>query len=182
MKPLPRKKCRMCPTEFDQWDSRQVVCSPVCAMNLIKQKEVHRRIKETAQMKKAFLLKDRSYQLKLAQTAFNAFIRERDKDLPCISCQRHHDGQYHAGDFRSVGGNSSSLRFEEKNCFKQCSACNLHLSGNILEYRIQLKRLHGASLVKWLEGPHKPMKYTLDEIIEIKDTYRRKLKDLKNDR
>ncbi|EOX5450526.1 recombination protein NinG, partial [Escherichia coli] len=31
-------------------------------------------------------LKPRSYWIKQAQQAVNAFIRERDRDLPCISC------------------------------------------------------------------------------------------------
>ena len=48
-------------------------------------------------------LKSRSEWLKEAQAVFNKFIRLRDKDQPCISCGRYHQGQYHAGHYRSVG-------------------------------------------------------------------------------
>ena len=52
---------------------------------------------------------------------FHKFIRERDKDKPCISC-----GQYttlQAGHFYS-GGHYSALRFDEDNVHGQCLRCN----------------------------------------------------------
>ena len=41
-------------------------------------------------------LKSKAQWAKEAQTEFNRFIRLRDADQPCISCGRHHQGQYHA--------------------------------------------------------------------------------------
>jgi len=38
----------------------------------------------------------------------------------------------------------------------------------------------GLERVEWLEGPHEPKKYTIDELKGIRDLYRRKLKELKN--
>lgn len=115
---------------------------------------------------------------KEAQQAFNAYIRERDKDLPCISCGRHHQGQYHAGHYRTVGANPE-LRFEELNVQKQCAPCNNHKSGNIVEYRINLVKRIGQDNVDWLEGPHEPKRYTAEQLREIKRLYRGKLKELK---
>jgi hypothetical protein len=33
--------------------------------------------------------------------------------------------------------------------------------------------------VEWLEGPHEPKKYTIEDLKSIKETYRQKLKALK---
>jgi hypothetical protein len=125
-------------------------------------------------------LKTRGDHAKDAQTEFNKFIRFRDHNLPCISCGRHHSGQYHAGHYRTVGGNPE-LRFEEFNCHKQCSVCNNHKSGNIVEYRINLaKRISGHTLT-WLEGPHKAKKYTIEQLKAIRAEYRIKANQLKKE-
>jgi len=136
--------------------------------------------KQHTRDRQQFNLKDRSKQLKLAQSAFNKYIRLRDKDLPCISCQRHHNGQYHAGHFKSVGAHPE-LRFNENNNHKQCAPCNNHLSGNQLEYRINLIKKIGLDKVEALECWSGAKKYTIDEIIEVKDKYLRKCKKLSGD-
>jgi len=62
----------------------------------------------------------------------HAYVRERDKDKPCISC-----GIYtalEAGHFYS-GGHYSALKFNYDNIHGQCGRCNRHLSGNLNEYR-----------------------------------------------
>ena len=61
--------------------------------------EASRRMRERKEK-----LKSRSDWLKDLQRVFNEFIRLRDADLPCISCGRYHQGQWHAGHYRSVGG------------------------------------------------------------------------------
>ena len=123
-------------------------------------------------------LKSRADHLREAQQAFNEWVRLRDADLPCVSCGRHHDGQYHAGHWRSVGANPE-LRFEPLNVWKQCAPCNTHLSGNLVNYRISLIQLIGLEKVEWLEGPHEARKYTIDEIKAIKAEYRAKTRELK---
>lgn len=123
-------------------------------------------------------IKSKSEHAREAQAAFNAFIRERDSVLPCISCNRHHQGQYHAGHYRSVGA-CPELRFEELNVHKQCAPCNNHKSGNIIEYRINLVNRVGQDAVDWLEGPHEPKRYTIEDLKEIKALYRKKLRELK---
>ncbi|WP_202116081.1 recombination protein NinG, partial [Glaesserella parasuis] len=109
---------------------------------------------------------------------FNEYIRLRDKDEPCISCQRFHQGQYHAGHYRTVKA-MPELRFNEDNVHKQCSACNNHLSGNITEYRINLVRKIGAERVEALESYHPPVKWSAEDCKEIIKTYRAKIKELK---
>lgn len=134
---------------------------------------------KTADRKRKLLDNDRSHWLKQAQTAFNAFIRARDSGQPCISCGRHHDGQYHAGHYRSVGS-CPELRFDESNTHKQCQPCNAHLSGNLIKYRVNLILKIGQEAVESLEGPHDPKKYTVDDLKQIASAYKRKLKELQN--
>ena len=103
----------------------------------------------------------------------------RDAKEPCISCGRYHEGQYHAGHYRSVGS-TPELRFNELNCHKQCSVCNNYLSGNAIEYRRGLVAKIGIDQVEWVEGKHEPNKYTIDEIVQIKKYYQQKIKDIEN--
>ncbi|MAE22036.1 MAG: protein NinG [Pseudomonas sp.] len=177
-KPKP-KKCKICETEFTPWISTQKVCSPKCGILFVrmqaKEKEEKENRKELKERKQKLM--SRSDWLKLAQVEFNKFIRLRDKNDPCISCGRYHEGQYHAGHYRTVGAHPE-LRFNELNCHKQCSVCNNHKSGNIVEYRINLSKKIGEESLKWLEGPHDPIKLSIEEIKEIRDRYKNKAKEL----
>ena len=120
---------------------------------------------------------DRSFQLKKTQQIFNRFIRLRDNDNNCISCNRSHQGQYHAGHYRSVGS-CPELRFDDRNCYKQCAPCNNHLSGNLVNYRARLLDIFDSSLIDYLEGPHEPKRYTIQDLKDIQETYKRKIKEL----
>lgn len=120
---------------------------------------------------------DRSFQLKKTQGIFNGYIRLRDSDLPCISCRRHHTGQYHAGHYKTVGANPE-LRFHPDNCHKQCSACNNHLSGNIVNFRIGLVGKIGAEGLDFIEGPHPAKKYTIAQLKVLQRWFTRKTKRL----
>tara|TARA_R110000764_G_scaffold120559_1_gene208264 strand:+ start:536 stop:1000 length:465 start_codon:yes stop_codon:yes gene_type:complete len=128
------------------------------------------------QRKKVFSSKDKKLRKDSAQSAFNAYIRYRDKDDNCISCGRNHTGQYHAGHYKSRGGHCE-LAFEELNCHKQCSACNNHLSANLINYRINLIKKIGIDKVDWLEGPHELPHYTCEDLKEIELYYKAKLKE-----
>ncbi|MEG0624726.1 MAG: recombination protein NinG, partial [Hafnia sp.] len=114
---------------------------------------------------------------KQAQTEFNAYIRERDSEEPCISCGRFHNGQYHAGHFRTVGANPE-LRFDEDNCHKQCAPCNNHLSGNIAGYLPNLIAKIGTERFNRLMGPHEARHYTRKDFESIRDEYKEKRKAL----
>ncbi len=111
----------------------------------------------------------------LAQKAFNAYIRHRDKELPCISCGTRNDIQMHAGHYKSVGAHRE-LRFNEKNCHKQCVRCNNFLSGNIEGYREGLINRYGESIVIYLNKHHQSKKYTVDDYREIIKEYKARIK------
>jgi hypothetical protein len=95
-----------------------------------------------------------------------------------VSCGRHHNGQWHAGHYRTVGGNPE-LRFEPLNAWRQCAPCNNHKSGDIVNYRIELVKRIGAEAVEWLEGPHEAKKYTVEELKAMTADYRAKTRELK---
>lgn len=165
----------------------QPCCSPRCALLYVREKKFKRDKKEVALREAAErranrdakeAIKPIGKRLAEAQAAFNAWIRERDRHLPCISCGRFHEGQWHAGHYRTVGSHPE-LRFEPLNVHKQCAPCNNHKSGNIVDYRINLIGRIGADGVDWLEGKHEPKRYRVDDVEEIKRKYRAALRDLK---
>lgn len=130
-------------------------------------------------------LKSRSDHLREAQAAVNEYVRLRDAHLPCISCDSMPNdsdlmtgSRWDAGHYRSVGA-CPELRFEPLNIHRQCVKCNRNLSGNSVEYRIRLVLRIGAETVAWLEEPHQPRKYTVEEIKTIKAEYRAKTRELK---
>ncbi|WXL23931.1 recombination protein NinG [Ectopseudomonas mendocina] len=174
---------RTCRAPFVPSQTFQTWCGPECGLVIARAKQDKER-KALAQVERREIkaakerIKSRGDYLREAQTAFNAWVRARDAQLPCVSCGRHHQGQWHAGHYRTVGS-TPELRFEPLNVHKQCAPCNNHMSGNVVEYRINLVRKIGLEAVEWLEGPHEPKKYTVDEIKAIKAHYRALVRELK---
>lgn len=183
MATIKPKKCRCgCGVTFTPRNSMQVAATPECAIRIAKAKAVreHKQAEKVARKavkERKEALKTRSDWMKEAQAAVNAYVRLRDADQPCISCGRHHQGQYHAGHYRSRGSHPE-LALNPNNIFKQCAPCNTHLSGNLVEFRRRLIQLHGQDLVDWLEGPHEPKKYTVDQLKEIIAEFKQKRREL----
>lgn len=189
MKPVKPRICKIkdmdgvvCGASFVPRSSLQVACSPLCAIHKTAHDKAKKAAKTASEQRMAHQaakerIKTRGEWTKDAQTAFNSFIRARDAGLPCVSCGRHHNGQYHAGHYRTVGANPE-LRFNELNVHKQCAPCNDHLHGNLINYRIELERRIGSANLKWLEGNHKAAHLSIDDLKQIKTTYKIKLKDL----
>jgi len=178
------RKCRHCKLELPRVsESTPIQAKGYCSFKhmgdygLIKAKASigKKKRQEVRQAKEK--VKTKGAYAKDTQTAFNAYIRTRDAELPCVSCGRHHQGQYHAGHYRTVGAHPE-LRFDENNCHKQCAPCNNHKSGNVVDYRINLAVKIGAEKLAWLEGPHEAKKYTIDELKALTKCYRQKLKEI----
>ena len=186
------KKCsvKTCRASFVPKVSFQSWCSPDCAVVIARDKQEKKR-KSLASIERREIkvrkerLKSRADHLREAQAAVNEYVRLRDAHLPCISCDSMPNdsdlmtgSRWDAGHYRSVGA-CPELRFEPLNIHRQCVKCNRNLSGNAVEYRIRLVLRIGAETVAWLEGPHEPRKYTVEEIKTIKAEYRAKTKELK---
>lgn len=181
-----RKRCPSCRVMFVPARGSQAVCGEIeCAIDhgqSEKGQETARKALADVGRREIKVrkekLKTRADHLKDTQRAFNAWVRLRDAKLPCVSCGRHHQGKYDAGHYRTVGSNPA-LRFEPLNCHRQCSPCNTRLSGNIVNYRIELVKRIGAELVEWLEGPHEAKRYTIEDLKAITAEYRAKTCELK---
>lgn len=168
--------CRVCAEPFIPFQPLQAVCSlkcakrvPIIARNTLKAEKKADRAKRES-------LKPRSKWLAEAQKEVNAYVRIRDAALPCISCGKYHEGKYDAGHYLSTGARPE-LRFDESNIHRQCVPCNRHLHGNLVLYRAALVERIGLSGVLWLEGPHEPKKYTIEDLKAIKAEYQQKARD-----
>lgn len=180
------KKCKnpACGISFPPQRLGQAVCSPKCALAMAPanaekaRKAIVQRDRREIQVRKE-KLKSRADHLKDTQHAFNAWIRARDAGQPCISCGTAADVQYCAGHYRTTAA-APELRFEPLNVNLQCNRnCNMGKSGNLLGYRPRLIEKIGIEAVEWLEGPHEPKKYTIDELKALTAHYRALTKELK---
>lgn len=184
-KALKPRRCRSCGNSFQPISSMSKACSVNCALDLVRQANARKEARAKREERVATRVakekaKTRGTHLKELQAAFNAFIRARDANEPCISCDRPAtwDGQWHASHYRSVGS-TPELRFNEFNVHRSCSICNNFLSGNIGSYRPRLIAKIGLEKVEWIEGDHPPQKLTIPEIIELKAQYRAKAREIK---
>ena len=87
VKPLKDKKCKVCLVLFTPLRPLQSCCTWQCA-NIYAKELNEKKEKKDWQKRKATLKKELlslSDWLKLAQQVFNKYIRERDKNKPCIS-------------------------------------------------------------------------------------------------
>lgn len=170
------KTCKVCKIKFKPKHSTvQPVCSWQCAIVLAKQNKDKDNRKELKQLREG--LKTNSDHRKELQVLVNRFIRLRDKDKPCISCLKPLKAKYDAGHYRSSGGNPE-IRFEELNIHAQCVHCNQYLSGNLIDYRINLIQRIGLDKVEWLEGKHEPQHLSIEDIKEMKIKYKELIKKL----
>jgi hypothetical protein len=186
------KKCRApgCGQRFKPTMSTQKVCSVACAIAISKdsklQKVAAKAITKQARQdlqERREKLKTKGEHLREAQTAFNAYIRERDRlaGYACISSGRPLDwngNAVDAGHYRSTGA-APHLRFDENNCHAQSKHDNRYLSGNVAEYRLGLIQRIGLAAVEALEADQAPRRYTIEDLQAIKALYRQKLKDLR---
>ena len=180
------KTCKnpACRASFVPQRLGQAVCSPACAL-IDGPRHAPKARKALDQIERAEIkvrkekLKSRADHLKDTQQAFNAWVRARDAGQPCISCGTTADVQYCAGHYRTTAA-APELRFEPLNVHLQCNRnCNMGKSGNLLGYRPRLIEKIGPEAVEWLEGPHEPKKYTVEELKAMTVEYRAKTRELK---
>ena len=181
-----KKKCRHC-KEYDLVESGIKVplgwfCSMSCVVQHGKKAATavsDKRKRQTLTKLKESVKTASEWRVE-AQAAFNAYVRYRDKDLPCISCDAmgDHDGlggYWDAGHYRSRGA-AKHLSFNLWNCAKQCSRCNRYLSGNVVEYRKRLIMRIGLDKVEALEYNNDTVKHDITYLRRIKQIFKAKLK------
>jgi hypothetical protein len=173
------KKCKICKEFFEPiYSSLQTTCTkPQCIISYAKRVEEKKSKREIKAMRDR--VKSVSHWRRDLQQSFNAYIRERDKHRPCISCDKPLVGKYDAGHFYSVGS-YPNLRFNEDNCHGQCVECNQHKHGNLIEYSLRLPDRIGTIQYNHLHQiKNDPLRLSLDEIKNLIQYYRKLLKSLK---
>jgi hypothetical protein len=172
-------QCEVCQKPFIVLRMSQRVCSPRCAIKKAKADRA-KGARELRERKAA--LKTIPDLIKEADKAFAAFIRARDRlaGYPCISSGRPLDwsgNKVDAGHYRTRGA-ASHLRYHEDNCHAQTKQDNQWKAGNVVEYRIRLIERIGLERVQALEANNEVRKWTREDLIEVRDLYRKKLKEL----
>lgn len=160
------------------------------ARNLEKaHKEIRRKERATDKERKEAVKSARELKPE-AQDSFNAYIRYRDRHLPCVSCGETNPpmtsgGQWDAGHFLSRGSHPE-LAFDEDNCWRQCKSCNggsAYTKANervvSARYEEELLRRIGPERLARLKGPHPPAKRTADDFRALRDHYRGLLREMK---
>jgi hypothetical protein len=173
---MPRAKnkhkiCKCCKKDFIQYTSFQVACSIPCAQTLARAKTTKKQKGELREIRER--LKTHSQYLNELQKEFNTYIRYRDKNKICISCNTPLIGKYDAGHYYSVGA-YPALRFNIDNVHGQCVECNQHRHGNLLEYTERLPIRIGQLKFDLLKSiKHESNKLTIAEILELKSKYKK---------
>ena len=198
MRKPSRRKCKVCGEYFVPkfHDIRIRWCSPehgaILAMEEREKEKVKaaaKRIKEQKEAEKAGRqrraarrnqLKPIRHWVQMTQRAFNDWRREMllAAGHGCISCGTKTAFAWHAGHYRTTAA-EPQLRFNPDNIWLQCSACNVHKSGNIEAYRSALVELIGEERVLALESNNETHRYTREELEGIRAKARADLRALK---
>jgi len=176
VKTVRDKKCKICGNNFKPFKTTQRVCSHQCAITYAKEKEKEKEAqawrKEKAKRKAELMTY--SQRLNKVRRVFQKWIRERDKNQPCISCGIITTKLWDAGHYLKAEV-FSGLIFDEDNVHKQCRKCNRYLSGNEVQYRLGLIERIGEDRVKALESKanqKRLKKFTNHELLEIENKYK----------
>lgn len=177
---MKQKTCKVCKQLYTPSKMGQKVCSPDCALSLaISERGKAEKVawvKDKRETKKKLdAMRTKPQLVKLAQTAFNSFIRARDAGKPCISCGAplpsvQVGGAFDCGHYRSVGS-APHMRFVEDNAHGQCKHCNRHLAGNHVAYRMGLIERIGQRSVDLIEADCTLRKYSREGLEALAKHY-----------
>ena len=169
------RTCKECKTKYERRSPSQLVCSYKCAKAY--RKVLARKWKYKKKVMKSNI-KTKSDWIKELQVLVNKFVRIRDKDKNCISCNKPFKGKFDAGHFLSTGA-YPNLRFHLDNIHGQCVHCNRDKHGNQIEYAINLRLRIGEERYYILMGSRNiSLKISIPEIEELKNFYKAKIKTL----
>lgn len=179
------KTCAHCKTEFTPVRPLQAVCSPMCARRKVDGEKKAEKAQKAQDRAKREGQKTIHQLIAEAQREFNAYIRERDKDKPCICCGRplgssDVGGSFDCGHYRSTGS-ASHLRFDERNAHAQRKDCNRWGAGRAVDYRIGLVARLGLEAVESLESDNEVVHWDRDTLRQIKAIYRAKTRELRKE-
>jgi hypothetical protein len=170
-------------------------CSVDCSIEIAKaareKKDAHERrlqarraVQEKRQHKvRLESVKPLGWHINRTRLACHAYIKARDFGKPCICCGEPMDWhgdlmQIHAGHFRTQAA-AGHLRFNEDNIHCQTAQHNMYGAGNQAAMRVGMIERIGLERVEALENDNKPHNWTREELAELTEYFKLKLKDLK---
>ncbi len=171
------KKCKNCQDRFNPIRSTlEKYCQKDECIRAMVCETKEKLWKQNKKKMKEDIMTVQDY-MKIAQQTFNKYIRLRDQGKNCISCGKNPKKE-NAGHFYSAGTHTA-VRFDERNVHLQCEHCNSFLSGNLLNYREKLLIKLGFEEFERLSvDAMKIRKYTREELKEIIELYKQKIKDV----
>lgn len=179
-KNIKLKKCKICGTEFRQYNSLQNKCNDCQIKYLYSNSKP--KLKPLLKQKKSIskIKKDKSELQKLRDKVWelwSSYIRKKEKYI-CFTCGRQKDKKTtNLGHFKH-----GKLDFDPMNVHCQCDYCNIHLHGNLGVYASKLIEKYGLkkfnNLV--LRANQHTNKYTISELEEIIEKIREKTLYSKN--
>lgn len=145
----------------------------------LREKSINKDWKNRQKKMKENLKTKQDYEKEL-ETIFNKYIRLRDEDKPCISCQAPAGSYTLTAGHYYPAGSYKNIRFDEDNVWGQCwYNCNKNRHGNLAEYRINLIERIGIKRVEALDQKRLiPAHFTISEIEEMKKKYKQKARAL----
>lgn len=173
-------RCKECKEKFTQKYMLQKFCMvhDECIKRFAEQTRLKAWKEKKAKVKNELMtLQD---WIKITQVTFNNFIRLRDKGKPCISCGKQiKENNCDAGHLWSAGGHYN-VRFNELNVNAQCSRpCNKDKSGDVNNYRKGFIERYGIDELNELDSiANITRNFTIEEIKQINQTYKEKIKEL----
>lgn len=168
-----KKRCRHCKEYFEADSGVKVPIGFFCSMEhaIEHGRQKAQKARQKQNKKDLHDYKERTktptQRLNELQTLVNKYVRLRDINDGCISCDKPSTwhGQWHASHFYPRG-RASAVRFNLWNIHKSCSVCNSHLSGNLTSYKPRLIDKIGQKRFDQLEAIHRDIVTYDPEYIE----------------
>ena len=175
-KPPKPRKCKACAIRFTPQRMGQHVCSPVCALAVVRNgKDKTEAIKAKAERQADKAKRESQKTISQLEEDCRKIVQEiariRDRRDGCISCHMgaNYGGQWHGSHYRAHGG-CSSLQFHLWNIHKACAQCNLFKGGNREGYVQGLlsKPGYGRERIDWLDSQPKSQRFSRDYLERFK--------------
>lgn len=178
------RKCAVpdCRQPFEPRSMTHKACSPDCAEALVALEKKRENRRALVEFRKKH--KSKAKHIAELQVVFNAWVRERDADQPCIDCGRFAaktgvpGGEWDAGHYLSRG-HAPHLRFDERNVHRQLKGCNRPGGATRAAFRQGMEARIGREALLALESDVTQRHYTIADVIAMKAHYAEKLRALK---
>jgi len=199
MKKKPKlKKCKICPTKFQSFNSLQKVCSVPCAAELARSSREKKEAREHQDKKRKFKLNDVKHQKELTKTVFNRlrvlqekkWFADRGLEPECISCGKT-NMDWACGHFKPAGS-QGIIRYDPMNTYLQCNRyCNMGLSGNIegnkntRGYKQGLRERFGEEegnqIIEYCETNTEVKKWSGIELKDMRKEFSKQIRGIENE-